>query len=275
MKRLKDLYPGDKVRETRSGILFTVAGLSPYGGDGVCLITDQVIAQGAMDAPEPEAPEENFAVTGNNRYVLSNLHQWLNADGMDWYIPSHAFDTPPTEENLALRPTLFDPIRHNAYAHQPGFLSRFSPAFRRSLRSSRIPCALPDGSGVEYTDALVFSPSAAEIGLDTGTSPEGTRFPLFADFRMRYAAPSEACLADGAWQPAFFQRDRTFWYWLRTPNPTTPGFFAYAHFVNPYSYKFACSPWMGIRPMLAIDGTAPTESDGGSLGEYRLVEVSI
>lgn len=274
MKKLRDLYPGDKVCEAHSGTVFTVAGPAPYCTDGICLITDAVIAQGAMDAPEPASPEENFPITGNSSYALSNLHQWLNADSTDWYVPSHPCDTPPTEENLALRPTLFDPIRHNAYADSPGFLARFSENFRRHILVSRIPCVKVDGSGLEYLDAKAFIPSAAELGLETGTPPEGEPFPLFADFRMRYAAPSEDCLAESAWQPAYFQRQRTFWYWLRTPNLTTPGFFAYVHFVNPYAYKFACSPWMGIRPMLSLSQDMPVESTGSCLGTYRFVEVS-
>lgn len=272
--KLSQLYPGDKVREARSGIVFTVAGRNCHGTSGVCLITDKVIAQGAMDAPEPESDVENFAITGNSYYPHSNLHQWLNAEGTAWFAPQHPCDTPPAEEFLALRPTLFDPVRHNAYEDAPGFLARFGEGFRRSILPSRVACVTADCCGIEYIDARVFIPSAAELGLETGTRPEGEALELFRDFRMRYAAPSQDCLAEGAWQPAFFNEHRTFWYWLRTVNPTTPGFCAYVHFVNPYAYKFACAPWMGVRPMLNLSGEAQVEPTGSAFGEYRFTEVS-
>ena len=98
---LNQLYPGDKILDPRSSIVFTVTGPSPYG-DGVLLITDKVIAVGAMDAPEPDSPTENFRITGNNDYIVSNLHQWLNSDRTDWFEKKHAYDTPPSEEYLSI-----------------------------------------------------------------------------------------------------------------------------------------------------------------------------
>lgn len=269
---LSQLFPGDKILDSYSGIRFLFAGASPYG-EGILLITDQVIAAGAMDAPEPESDIENFRLCGNSDYALSNLHQWLNSDQDDWFTPSHASDTPPSEEFLSLRPTLFDPIGHNPYADKPGFLARFSKHFRENIRSSAIPCADADGGGVHTLAAEVFLPSAAELGLRTGVIDEGGELPLFRDFRMRYACPSRECLEESAWQPAFFRQNRTFWYWLRTPNPKTKGFVAFAHFVNPFAFKFACSPWMGIRPILSLREDMEVAAIGNSLGHYRFLEV--
>lgn len=269
---IKDLYPGDKVLDSYSGILFTVAGRSPYG-DGMLLITDKVIALGAMDAPEPGSAVENYTITGNSDYSLSNLHQWLNSDKNDWFIPTHDTDTPPSEEYLALRPTLYDPIGHNAYAHKSGFLTRFGNTFRSNICSSLIPCADMDGNGIHYLNTKVFIPSAAELGLRTGVINEGCELPLFTDFCMRYASPSQECLNESEWHPAYFRENRMIWYWLRTPNPTSPGFLAFSHFTNPFSFKFACSPWMGIRPMLSICLDAEVSLTQSSWGYYQFKEV--
>ena len=43
-----------------------------------------------------------------------------------------------------------------------------------------------------------------------------------------------------------------------------------AHFVNPYGFKFACCPWMGVRPMLNID-TAHTAAPSRSVPGLFLV----
>lgn len=265
---LNQLYPGDKILDPWSNIVFTVTGPSPYG-EGVLLITDKVIAMGAMDAPEPDSPVENFQITGNNDYILSNLHQWLNSDQKNWFTKTHEYDTPPSEEYLSIRPTLYDPIGHNAYDQKPGFLCRFRESFRSRICKSMIPCADPVDSSVKTYEALFFCPSAAELGLRTGTAAEGEELPLFKDFCMRYACPSEECLTESEWFPAYFRSHRMFWYWLRTPNPKTRGFTAYSHFTNPFSYKFVCSPWLGIRPMVSLKGDTPVSDEMSAFGVHR------
>lgn len=271
---LSQLYPGDKVLDPRSNIVFTVTGPSPYG-EGILLITDKVIAMGAMDAPEPDSPIENFRITGNSDYMASNLHQWLNSDQADWFTKAHAYDMPPSEEYLSIRPTLYDPIGHNAYDKKPGFLCRFHKDFLSRICKSSIPCVDPSDSTVKKYEALFFCPSAAELGLRTGTVPEGEELPLFRDFRMRYASPSEECMTESEWFPAYFRTHRMFWYWLRTPNPKSPGFMAYSHFTNPFSYKFACSPWLGIRPMVSLKGDTPVSETTNAVGVHRFEETEV
>ncbi|MBQ9030159.1 MAG: hypothetical protein IJ106_01730 [Parasporobacterium sp.] len=267
---LSQLYPGDKILDPYSSLTFLVAGRSPYG-DGILLITDRVIGVGAMDAPEPDSEIENHRITGDNDYLLSNLSQWLNSDQADWFSPSHPADTPPSEEYLSIRPTLYDPIGHNAYAHKPGFLTRFRKEFTDRICSSKIPCADPSDSSIRCFETRVFCPSAAELGLRTGVVNEGEELPLFRDFRMRYASPSEECLMESEWFPAYFRSHRMFWYWLRTPNTKARGFYAVSHFVNPFMYKFACSPWMGIRPMLSLREDTPVAPSEGAFGICRFV----
>lgn len=251
--RIQELPIGALLRETVSGVDFRVAAHHHPGYSGTTLITDHVVAQGCMDAPEPENPDERVRITGNNRYALSNLHQWLNAEGEDWYRPTHPYDTPPTEEILSLRPTFFGTSGHNPYAEKPGFLSWFGEAFRSALLESRIPCLSADQSEIEWIPGKAFIPSAAEIGVKLYREAEGSKLPLFRDFRMRYAAPSPDCIMESEWQPAYFKPSQLIFYWMRTPKGDDTGFSYYCHDVEPYSYKFACMPWMGIRPCMNVD----------------------
>lgn len=251
---LDKLPVGARLRERESGVRFLVAEQAP----GVTtLITDHVVMLGCMDAPEPRNPNWHLQLTGWNNYRLSNLHQWLNAEGTDWYKPSHEYDEPPTEECLSARPSIYDPIGHNAYAHKPGFLSWFSPAFREAILLTDVPITSDDGKSIETLPARAYIPSATELGLRIHDPlEEGKKLRLFNDFRMRYASPSPECLMDSQWQPAHFGSKNVVWYWLRTPNSGNPGFVYYKHYTNPYSYKFAASPWMGIRPLMNV---APLE----------------
>jgi hypothetical protein len=60
-----------------------------------------------FDEAEPGNPDEWVADYGNNIYDLSNIRQWLNSDGENWFSKTHEYDAPPS------------------YANKSGFLSRF------------------------------------------------------------------------------------------------------------------------------------------------------
>ena len=248
--RLKELPVGAKVRERTSNVVFLIAEQEE---NATALITDNVVMLGCMDAPEPGNPDWMLRMTGWNNYRLSNLHQWLNAAGKDWYVPSHAYDEPPTEEALAVRPTIYDPIGHNPYAHKIGFLGWFAPAFLNKVLVTDVPVAADDRKSITTLPARAYCPSAAELGLRIHDDfPEGHMLPLFRDYRMWFASPSRECIEMSQWQPAHFGYKNLVWYWLRTPNAENHGFVYYKHYTNPYSFKFAASPWMGIRPVMRV-----------------------
>jgi len=250
------LRVGTKLRECASGVVFLVA--EQQAGSTV-LVADEVVMLGCFDAPEVRHEDWQRRLTGWNNYRRSNVHQWLNADGYGWYVPAHEFDEPPTEEVLAARETVYDPVGHNAYAHKCGFLGWFGRTFREAVLPTEVSVTSDDGQRIETLTARAWLPSAAELGLRTHDPlSEGHALPLFRDFRMRYASPSRACLLDSQWQPAHFGPKNVVWYWLRTPNAGNPGFVYYKHYTNPYSYKFAASPWMGIRPVLRV---APLQAE--------------
>ena len=267
--KLGELPVAAKVREKNSGVVFLVGEHGHAGYKGTTLVANNVIWQACLDAPEEDNPDERLHLTGYNYYPFSNLHQWLNAEGKDWYKPAHKHDAPPTEENIAKRPNFYDRHGYNAYAEKPGFLSWFGPVFRKAIYESDIPCVNSKQDSIEFIKVKAFLLSAAEAGIrNKDPLKEGTKIAVFNDFRNRYAAPSQDAVANSAWHPAYFTVDNMFWYWLRTPKFDDTGFTCYAHSVNPYSYKFSCCPWVGIRPALNVNSDLPVEASNNVRGLY-------
>ena len=134
------------------------------------------------DAPEPSNSDSNRRNYGNNRYIYSNIHQWLNATkATEWYVAQHSADAAPD------------------YASSPGFLSGWSENHiaaldRATLTTSR---ASIDGGGTETFVARVALISTTELGLQRNTG--GGKLDIFN---------SDGDRAIGSY------------YWTRTPTPS-------------------------------------------------------
>ena len=125
------------------------------------------------DNKEPSNSDSNRRSYGNNRYIYSNIHQWLNATKAGgWYTAQHSADAAPT------------------YASSPGFLSGWSENHiaaldRATLTTSR---ASVDGGGTETFVARVALISTTELGLQSNTG--GGRLDIFNSDGDRVAGPS-------------------------------------------------------------------------------------
>lgn len=114
------------------------------------------------DNKEPSNSDSNRRGYGNNRYIYSNIHQWLNATkATSWYTAQHSADAAPD------------------YSSQAGFLSGWSENHiaaldRATLTVSR---SSTDGGGTETFVARVALISTAELGLQSGTG--GGRLDIF------------------------------------------------------------------------------------------------
>lgn len=269
--QLKDLFIGTKVREKTSGVVFLVGEHGHVGYEGTTLVSDHVLGQACLDAPEKTNPNASLRITGYNYYAFSNLQQWLNGEGTDWYKPAHGHDAEPSEENIALRPNAHDRHGYNPYNRKAGFLSWFGESFRHAVLESDIPCVNRKQDGIEYIKAKAFLLSTAEAGIRTSDPlTEGSKIAVFNDFRNRYATPSSEAVSNSEWQAAYFNTEQLFWYWLRTPKFNDEGFTCYAHNVNPFSYKFSCCPWVGVRPAVNIDSDMPVEASVNVRGLYLI-----
>ena len=134
------------------------------------------------DNKEPSNSDTNRRNYGNNRYIYSNIHQWLNATkATSWYTAQHSTDAAPD------------------YSSQAGFLSGWSENHiaaldRATLTVSR---SSTDGGGTETFVSRVALMSTTELGLESGTG--NGRLDIFN---------SDGDRATGSV------------YWTRTPHPS-------------------------------------------------------
>lgn len=97
---------------------------------------------------------------GYNNYPLSNIRQWLNKTGENWFVPSHVGDSRPS------------------YYSQLGFLSLVPSDFLAIVSATRVDCVLnaysDNGATVTVFDKF-FIPSRYEMQYTTGEI-EGERW---------------------------------------------------------------------------------------------------
>ncbi len=122
----------------------------------------------SYDSPEDLNPNEAKRNHGTNFYPLSNMHQWLNGSGLDWFKPTHEYDT-----NSFCMPD------------DTGFLTLFDEQDLAALEDVTIQCSVPDGYkrlyGTTYDlTTKVFLPSLKELGIWVDDRPdEGERFDIY------------------------------------------------------------------------------------------------
>ena len=134
------------------------------------------------DAAEPSNSDSRRQRSGNNRYIYSNIHQWLNATkASNWYTAQHSADAAPS------------------YSSSPGFLSGWSEKHINALDGATLTTSRTsvDGGGTETFIARVALISTTELGLQNSTG--GGRLDIFN--------------ANG-------DRATGSYYWTRTPYPS-------------------------------------------------------
>lgn len=251
--QMKKLRIGTKVRETKSGIVFLLGEHGHEGYEGTTLVSDKVIRQVCLDAVEAGNPSKAISRLGNNYYPHSNLHQWLNAEGRNWFKPMHEFDAPPSRENIARRFEPWGMKAYNEYDEEEGFLSCFGAGFKDALIESEIPCINRKKNVVETVSAKVFCLSMSEVGINPhGDLEEGGKIRLFDDYRMRFACPTPECVEKGAFKMAVCDVEDGYWYWFRTPHASNEGLSCYGHSVNPYCFNASGLGYVGVRPVMNI-----------------------
>ena len=136
-----------------------------------------------FDNKEPSNSDSMRRSYGNNRYIYSNIHQWLNSDGAagSWYTAQHSADAAPD------------------YSSQAGFLSGWSENHIAALDGATLTVSRSstDGGGTETFVSRVALMSTTELGLESGTG--NGRLDIFN---------SNGDRATGSY------------YWTRTPYPS-------------------------------------------------------
>ena len=275
---------GRKLYDLRSGIEFRIAAQDHYGPGITTLLCKHVIGVRALDAAEPgkkrRYPYESTDRFGNNNYILSNLHRYLNSDEERWYAPAHAHDAPPAAEGLR--------YGEHPYENEPGFLTRLSAALKDALVQTDIPVLVRTGRGqgeLQSVRAAVFLPSRTEMnkGDELGIA-EGRPLPIFYDHYIFKATPSADQLTrfGRSWNPEepeknlYFDQAQLYdpkfgwWYYLRTPS-TLYAFMQRVY--SPYgalSYTYANNDVVGLRPLVNVRSDLQVFDVGVEEPYYRI-----
>ncbi len=192
-----------------------------------------VLGNKIFDNKEPNNPNSERKSFGNNNYPLSNLHQWVNADGAEneWFKKTHTYDTPPD------------------YANQKGFLNEWSKEEKEVVLETTWTTTKTnaDGGGKENFSSKLTLPSTAELGLDS--TGGGSKLDIFSNNTDR-------------------KTDRI--YWTRNPGPNYP-YYVKAIKTDGATEAFTVLTSEGVRPLLAIDGKTLVSGSTDSDGCYTLI----
>ena len=225
MKFLSELPVGSKVKFGNYKVEGSVSGPmvwlvadknhAGYPANSVTLLTEKMIDLRGFDAKEPSNSNADRQSSGNNRYLHSNLRQWLNKSGHPWYAATHGADAPPNDAGMS-QPTGYD--------DEPGFLSNFSNDELGGILNTTLTVArntVTDGGGSEVVTDKVFLLSNTEIGLANENSiVEGSLLPLFSNDASRIAKlTQQAFINTKSTSKPTTVNDGWYW-WLRTPCAT-------------------------------------------------------
>ena len=187
------------------------------------------------DNKEPSNSDSNRRNYGNNRYIYSNIHQWLNATkATGWYTAQHSTDAAPD------------------YSSQAGFLSGWSENHiaaldRATLTTSR---ASVDGGGTETFVARVALISTTELGLQNGTG--GGRLDIFN--------------SDG-------DRSTGAIYWTRTPDSSGSSYAYRVRSAGDLGFHYVYYA-VGFRPLCIPKSTTYVSLQPDSDGCYTITGVN-
>lgn len=170
------------------------------------------------DNKEPSNSDSNRRRYGNNRYIYSNIHQWLNATkATDWYTAQHSTDAAPD------------------YSSQAGFLSGWSENHLNALDRPTLTVSRSrtDGGGTETFVSRVALMSTTELGLESGTG--NGRLDIFN---------SDSDRATGSY------------YWTRTPDPSYSNGVGRVSTSGALFMGSIASFAIGVRPLCSPKSTA-------------------
>ena len=272
-KKLSTLPVGSLVKDTLS----TYKGAHPifrvlehgHTGDpagSTTLDFRDIICLKCFDAKEPNNTDSNRKNYGNNRYLHSNILQWLNstAAGGSWYSAKHTYDQAPTPASYC--------AGYNEYASEAGFLSFMSSQFRSALMTvskTTVKNTVTDGGGSEAVSSKIFLLSETEVGLGNENNiAEGAVYSYYSSGGnngrkknlMNDAAKGDYTSATSPW----------FW-WLRTPNSGHSHNVRYVYTDGTLISNTAYNGGHGVAPAFCMSSDLVVSDTTDSDGAYTIL----
>jgi len=229
----------------------------------ITLLSEYVIDTRGVDGAEPDSDVGFRAKYGNNRYVYSNIKQWLNSDKKadEWWEPQHDTDAPPIDEN-------FESGKETGYNDKDGFLNSFSSDELSVVMDTKIVCGIDkshDGGGTEISTDKFFLLSLTEVGLSDKESKyyfEGNPFTVFSDWDSRKATVAESYYENTNSLRIPSDLEQTWDWWLRSPYSWAEYDTWFIDENGTEQHRRAYIDYIGLRPAVNIkyEGLAFTGS---------------
>ena len=215
---------------------------SGFPNNSVTLVTVQIIKMMCFDAKESANGNSDRRSYGNNRWIYSNIRQWLNstAAANAWYAAQHSADAPPSAANV------WDGV--NQYQTIAGFLNAFTTNERNALLSTNrvVGRSSTDGGGTETCTDKIFLLTYTEVGL-SGDVTAGSKLAIFSDNASRVATVTPECVANSNYSsnPAA----NSAWYWWLADAYAGSAYNArYVDSGGALGWSRAYSGLLGLRP---------------------------
>ena len=235
---------------------------SGYPSGSVTLVTNQIIKLICFDAKEPSNTYRDRRDYGNNRYIYSNLRQWLNsnAGAGQWYTAQHSADQAPDSYHVWQSKCPYDTIA--------GFLNGFTANDRAALLSTTLTVgkSSTDGGGTETCTDKIFPLSCTEVAL-SGDHVCGSKLAIFSDDSSRIATVS-ASAADDANFGSFANQAHS--YWLRDARAESADDASNVYTKGTLIAKGAYVSDGGLRPACNLSGSLTISSTTDSDGCYTI-----
>lgn len=249
-----------------SPIIWTIADKNHagYPANSVTLLSKYILTLKCSDAAEPSNSNSTRRNYGNNRYLYSNIRQWLNsaAGAGAWYTAQHSADAPPTNANVE--------GNYNEYDAEAGFQNDFSANFRNALLSTSLTVvkASVDGGGTETVADKVFLLSTTEVGLADEGYAEGSKLALFSDDTSRLAYPTALCVSNSEYTSTSLKTDLPWRWWLRTPSASSACRVRRVDTDGSLNYGSAYNGTHGVRPACNLPSSILVSNSPDTDGAY-------
>ena len=243
---------------------------SGYPANSVTLITEKIIQIMAFDAKEPNNSNSDRKSYGNNRYLHSNLLQWLNSNAAAgaWYSAQHSADQAPTTKDTH--------VTYNAYTSWAGFLAMLEPKFVAELLDTTQTVAkntVTDGGSYETVTSKMFLASTTEVGLANENSiAEGSLLAMFSNDASRVAYPSTECYNNNdGYSNSGFATSKGWYWWLRTPYSSGARYVRGVGTDGTLYYYYAFNGNLGVRPLCNLSSSILVSDTTNADGNYEII----
>lgn len=269
-KLLSSLPVGALVKDTdtkynNAPIIWQVLEHGHDGTGTTTLASRDIITLKCFDAKEPNNSDSNRKSYGNNRYLHSNILQWLNSDSASWYTAQHNADQAPDSSNVWA--SSGTPI--NPYDSEAGFLTHFSSGLKAALQTvSKVTAknTVTDGGGYESVSSKIFLLSTTEVGLaNENNVAEGTIYEYYSGTNNTNDRRKKN-LANDAAKGNYSSATSPWYWWLRTPRSSGSRYARFVHTDGTLSGGSADVGGSGVAPayvlLSSLTVSDNTDSDG-------------